>query len=261
MTSRYSTFVSLHEGSTLLLLPNAWDAASAQVLERQGYRAIATSSAAVAQSLGYADGEDMPFTDYLFVIRRIAAATPLPLTVDLEMGYGRTADAIFANVAALATLGVVGINLEDSQVTADGRVLQDAQVFAEKLGLLRDKLLAAQIDLFINVRCDTYFLDVSDKQAATLRRAALYAAAGADGLFLPGIRAAADIAVVVDHCPLPINVMALPGLADVRTLQELGVKRVSMGPFLFEQVYRELGLLSEQIRQRVDVQVLFGETV
>lgn len=261
MLSRYSIFKQLHEGGSLLLLPNAWDAASAQVLERQGFAAVATSSAAVAQSLGYTDGEGMPFADYLFVIRRIAAATTLPLTVDLEMGYGRTADSIFANVQALVALGVVGINLEDSQVIAEGRVLQDAQAFAEKLGLLKDRLLAEGIDLFINVRCDTYFLDVADKQAATVQRAALYAAAGADGLFLPGIKAAADIAVAADNCLLPINVMALPGLPEPGVLQELGVRRVSMGPFLFEHAYRELGLLSERIGQGANVQVLFGETV
>ena len=205
--SKFETFRELHHGKELFVLPNAWNAESASLLEQMEFPAVATSSSAVAATLGYEDGEQMPFSEYLFVVRRIAATIKVPFTVDMEMGYGETAEEIQTNISELARLGVVGINLEDSQVSNSKRALQDASTFAKKLSRIKALLASNGIDVFINVRCDTYLLNVDDKQGETTKRAKLYESSGADGLFLPCIVQREDIKSAVASTRLPLNVM------------------------------------------------------
>ncbi|HUP14015.1 MAG TPA: isocitrate lyase/phosphoenolpyruvate mutase family protein, partial [Niastella sp.] len=187
MATAFEVFKQLHQSSRLFVLPNVWNAKSAQILEKEHYPAVATSSAAVANGLGYQDGEDMPFEDYLLIIKRMLAVVQIPLTVDMEMGYGKTNDEIAANFKTLAKLGVAGINIEDSTIIPTGRALKDAHTFAQTIAFIKNKLAAEQADLFVNVRCDTYLLKVADKQQETAHRLSLYEAAGADGIFLPFI--------------------------------------------------------------------------
>ena len=247
MSSKFETFRELHQSVDLLVLPNAWDAKSALLLQGEKFPAIATSSAAVASSLGYEDGEGMSFEDYLFVIRRILSVTQVPLSVDMEMGYGTSDEEIYANVCKLVELGVAGINIEDSAIGRDGRGLKDARLFAKTIAYLKNGLVSGGSNLFVNVRCDTFILNVPDKQQETSRRAKLYETAGADGLFLPCICQEEDIAEVVRQTKLPLNVMCIPGLPGFEVLAGLGVKRVSMGPFLFEKVYEDIGRFSRAI--------------
>ncbi|MFT3827678.1 MAG: isocitrate lyase/phosphoenolpyruvate mutase family protein [Chitinophagaceae bacterium] len=247
MSARVQKFRDLHAANGLFVLPNAWNVKSALQFQQQQFPAIATSSAAVAESLGYKDGEEMPFSDYLFVIRRILAAIEIPLSVDIEMGYGITDEDIYNNVLQLIELGVVGINIEDSLIYASGRVLKDAKVFAGTIAYLKNKLAAEGLDLFINVRCDTYILNVQNKQEETKKRLKLYEAAGADGIFLPCISVEKDIETAISNTRLPLNVMCIPGLPGFEVLEKLGVKRASMGPFLFNKVYNNVGSLSREI--------------
>lgn len=247
MSSIFKKFKDLHESANLFVLPNVWDAKSALTFQEKQFPAIGTSSAAVASSLGYEDGETMPFADYLFVVKRILSVVQVPLTVDIEMGYGKTDAAIYANIQQLVDQGVAGINIEDSMLNGSGRVLKEAKQFARTIESIKDKLAADKADLFINVRCDTYLLGVADKQEETVCRLRAYEAAGADGIFLPCIVAEDDIAEAVNHTTLPLNVMCFPGLPDFATLQQLGVKRVSMGPFLFNKVYDSAGQLSRAV--------------
>ena len=240
MPSNFQTFAALHTSNELFVLPNVWDAKSARVCQDKKFPAIATSSYAVASALGYEDGEDMPFSDYLFVIRRILAATYLPLSVDLEMGYGSSDEAIYANIRQLIDLGVAGINLEDSIINSGKRTLKEARQFAKTIRYIRERLTSEGLDLFINVRCDTFILDVEDKLAETLRRLPLYESTGADGLFLPCIADEGDIRAVTRHTKLPLNVMVIPGLPAYDKLHEWGVKRVSMGAALFIKAYDNL---------------------
>lgn len=249
-------FKQLHQ--SFFILPNAWNPKSALRFQQEHFPAVATSSAAVANSLGYEDGEAMPFEEYLFIIRRILATVQIPLTVDLEMGYGKTNDAIYANVRKLAELGVAGINIEDSIIQSNDRTLQNADQFAGRVAFIKNKLANDHLDLFINVRCDTHLLNVANKQAETLARIPLYESAGADGIFLPCISAEADIAEAVNSTTLPINVMCIPGLPDFETLQTLGVKRVSMGPFLFNRVYDGISSLSQEISAANNFSPLFA---
>jgi 2-methylisocitrate lyase-like PEP mutase family enzyme len=238
--TKFEQFTDLHYGSELFKIPNAWNAKSAQIFEEQNYKAIATSSAAVAASLGYEDGEQMPFNSYLFIIRRIVKATQLPVSIDLEMGYGSNADDIYTNILSLLDLGVVGINLEDSAIHQGTRFLDQAKTFAKKLETIKNRLASDNLNLFINVRCDTYLLDVKNKNEETKERIKLYENSGASGIFLPCIREENDIAAAVKATSLPLNVMQVPGLPDEKTLENLGVKRFSMGPAAFYKVYDSL---------------------
>jgi 2-methylisocitrate lyase-like PEP mutase family enzyme len=247
MYSNFKKFLDLHQAPHLLVLPNAWDAKSALLFQEEKYPAVATSSAAVAGSLGYADGEGMPFNDYLFVINRILSSVQIPLTVDLEMGYGSSDEDIYANVRQLAVLGVAGINIEDSFINASGRALKDANTFAGTIRYIKRQLAQENLELFLNIRCDTFILNVHNKQQETINRLKIYNTTGADGIFLPCISAEEDIALAVGHTTLPLNVMCIPGLPGFDTLNKLGVKRASMGPFLFSKTYDHAALLAREV--------------
>lgn len=211
-----------------LLLGNVWDVSSGLICQKLGFRVIGTSSAAVARSLGYEDGEDMPFDDLWRVVKAIRGHVDLPLSVDVEAGYGRSSLDIISNISRLIDLGVVGINIEDSVVERGVRGLIPADEFAQTLG---DIKAATSGDLFINARTDAYILGLDKPLERSLERASLYKAAGADGLFVPYITDAMEIERLVDLSQLPLNVMCMPDLPDFEILQKLGVKRISMGPF------------------------------
>jgi 2-methylisocitrate lyase-like PEP mutase family enzyme len=247
MSTNFQKFKSLHTTSELLFLPNAWDARSAILFQEYGFPAVATSSAAVANSLGYEDGENMSFVDYMFVIRRILSSITVPLTVDIETGYGDDNEEVANNVVWLAEHGVAGINIEDSLIDGSHRFLKDPVDFSNRIRFIKEKLKSKDLDIFINIRCDTHILNVADKQRETMSRVKIYNTSGADGIFIPCIHEKNDITEVVTHSTLPLNVMCIPGLPDLDALLKLGVKRVTMGPFLFQKVYEGIGKLSQAV--------------
>jgi 2-methylisocitrate lyase-like PEP mutase family enzyme len=247
MSTNFERFKKLHHAKSLFILPNAWDAKSAFLFEENKFPAVGTSSAAVSASLGYEDGEGMPFSDYLFVIRRILASVKIPVTIDLEMGYGKNNAEIFDNIQQLVELGVAGINIEDSEINNSKRSLRDAKEFAKTIEYIKEKLASKKLSLFVNIRCDTYILPIKDKQKETLHRLKIYETTGADGIFLPCISSEADITEAVSNTKLPINVMCIPGLPDFDTLNKLGVKRASMGPFLFNKTYKKASELGRKV--------------
>ncbi|MFK8058351.1 MAG: isocitrate lyase/phosphoenolpyruvate mutase family protein [Saprospiraceae bacterium] len=229
-------FNALHQQTRPLLLANAWDVPSAKAVEASGYQAIGTSSAAIANMLGYADGENMSFEELVYIIKRIKASTTLPLSVDFEAGYTRDNDQVVKHFETLVSLGVVGVNLEDSIVTDGTRTLEDATRFAERLKRIKDHLAAKGLDIFINARIDVFILKHADGVKEACRRASLYEQAGADGIFVPYIATEADITSVVECTKLPINILANPSLPDIEGLTELGVRRISMGNKPFDQM-------------------------
>ncbi len=228
-------FSDLHTQPTPLLIANVWDVSSARAAQRAGFTAIGTSSAAIADMYGYEDGEGLSFAELRHLVQRLRACCPLPLTVDMEYGYGSTAEEITDNVLTMAEHGVVGINLEDSLVQHGRRALRDANEFALLLHACRQQLDHNHLPLFINARTDTFLLGLENAREETLARGMLYAAHGADGLFVPCITQPDDIYAVVDAVPLPLNVMCMPALHDFSTLTSLGVKRISMGNFIHQQ--------------------------
>lgn len=237
-------FNALHQQNQPLLLANVWDASSAQAAQQAGYQALGSSSAAIAAMLGYEDGEEMSFDELLYIVSRIKAVSELPLSVDLEAGYSATTSHIIDNIQRLAHLGVSGINLEDSHVVNNTRRLDDAVVFAAKI----QEITHACPDMFVNVRTDTFLLNVQDALVQTLYRGQLYAKHGACGFFVPCVTRAEDIIAIVHHVRLPLNVMCMPELADFSTLSTLGVKRISMGNFIYAATQARLKDLLCQVQ-------------
>lgn len=258
MSTSFEKFKALHLGKKSFILPNCWDARSAIVFQESGFNAVGTSSAAVANSLGFDDGENMSFEDYLFVIKRILSSITIPLTIDMEMGYGNKNDEIANNACLLAELGVAGINIEDSTIVKSERRLKDADEFAETVNHIKSKLHERGLALFINVRCDTHILDVANKQEETISRVKRYNETNADGIFIPCITDDKQIADVTSKSRLPLNVMCVPTLPDIAILNSLGVKRISMGPFAFHKVYKGIGELSKSIQSSGGFERMFS---
>jgi 2-methylisocitrate lyase-like PEP mutase family enzyme len=219
---------ALHRPGDPLLLPNAWDAASARAVEAAGFPAVATSSAAVAAALGYEDGEDTPAAEMLAAVGRIAAAVSVPVTADLERGYGLP-PAEF--VERVAETGVVGCNLEDSVPGA--RTMLDVSAQADFLAAVRDAAGAAGFDLVVNARVDTYLRrrDAAPEEvlAEATARARAYLLAGADCAYPIGAADPEHLATLCREAGGPVNALLTPRSPDAATLARLGVARISMG--------------------------------
>lgn len=214
-------FRDLH-ASGLLILPNAWDGGSAALVASLGAKAVATTSADVAWALGWPDGDALPVDRLMQVTRDVVrAAQGLPVSIDMEGGYSDDPDAVAELAKALAGAGAQGINIEDGGGTPE--------LLASKIAAIR---ATVGPDPFINARCDVWLRGVGEpgtRVVEAARRGATYQAAGADGLFTPGLTETADIAAMVAATPLPLNLLAFPGLPDAKALEALGVRRLSAG--------------------------------
>ncbi|MDB5457314.1 MAG: hypothetical protein JWP92_2899 [Caulobacter sp.] len=227
-SAQAEAFRALHAGPDALVLPNAWDAASAALMQDAGAAAVATSSAAVAWARGYPDGDAVPVPVLLDVIAGIARVISVPLTADIEGGYTDDLTALGETVAAVIGAGAVGINLEDGA--------RDPDLHARKVAAAREAADRAGVALFINARIDVYLKGLAQGEAAlaqTLDRAERYRAAGADGIFVPWPIDETLLTTLAHEIALPLNVMARPGLPNAARLAAIGVRRLSSatGPF------------------------------
>jgi 2-methylisocitrate lyase-like PEP mutase family enzyme len=232
-------FLELHRNGPLVL-PNAWDPGSAKAIEAAGAKAIATTSAGISWAAGVADAGGLTRAAALEALRRIVAAVSVPVTADIESGYGGTAAEVASTVAEAIEIGVIGINLEDSV----GGSLIDPEVLVERIAAAREAAVAAGIELCINARTDTHLFGDG---SGTLERARLYAEAGADVLFVPGVVDPPTIRELVAGSPLPLNVMAGPGAPSVSELAELGVVRVSVGPAITAGAYGLVAAAAQEL--------------
>jgi 2-methylisocitrate lyase-like PEP mutase family enzyme len=242
----FEIFKQLHQNSTPLLLGNIWDVNSARIFEASGYKAIGVSSQALSNAHGYEDGENLPFEILLQVARRVTEAVSIPFSVDMEGGYSRTVEGIIENINKLHDAGAAGINLEDT-IAGTTRQFQSAAVFGKILSAVADHISRNNLQLFLNVRTDGFLLGVPDALTETLDRIRVYESSGADGIFVPCITKRNDIHEVVKAAKLPVNVMCMPGLPDFDELASLGVKRISMGPFLFNKANDLIGKLANAV--------------
>jgi 2-methylisocitrate lyase-like PEP mutase family enzyme len=227
-------FRRLH-GQRPLVLPNAWDAGSARMIEVTGASAIATTSAGVSWAHGRRDGQTLRRAEMIQAIRYIVQAVSIPVTADVEGGYGSGSPRDVAEtVRAVIDAGAVGVNLEDSP-GIDGEELMTPEAHAERIRAARDTARAKGGDLVINARTDVYLFEVGEPETrfdAAVRRATLYRAAGADCVFVPGVIDAGIIAALVRAVDGPLNIMAMPGAPSTSHLKRLGVARVSVGPMI-----------------------------
>jgi 2-methylisocitrate lyase-like PEP mutase family enzyme len=225
-------FRALHAGPSPLVLLNAWDAASAAVFARAGAPALGTTSAGVAWSAGYADGERMPFADLVRVAGNICRVVNVPVSVDIERGFGADAAEVARSVSALMDAGAIGINIEDGFDPATG-ALRPAGAVTERIAAIRATAGRRGLPLFINARTDVFFLPAAHPQRrleeATVRLRE-YARAGADGAFAPGLTECSEIARLVAAIDLPLNVYAgYAGVPPVAELAAAGARRISVG--------------------------------
>lgn len=226
-------FHDLH--ADFLILPNAWDAASARVIQDAGAKAIATSSAAVAWSQGFADGHHFPPARLAAIVSDIARVVSAPITCDAEGGYSDDPGEAADHVAAFIDAGAVGINLED------GRAPHELHL--RKIEAIRNRAERMGVNLFINARTDVYLKQLAPAEQAVeeiLRRAEGIRNAGASGLFAPAIVKPEEIKAIAQGAGLPLNVMARPGLADAAALKELGVRRLSAATATFNAAMASL---------------------
>lgn len=229
----------LHRPGSPLVLPNAWDVASARIVADCGAAAVATTSAGVAWTLGRPDGDQLDRDAALAAIGRIAAAVTVPVTADIESGFAADPAGVARTVAGVLSAGAVGINIEDAPVAGAGP-LRPVDDQCARIRAAREAADAAGIRLFVNARTDTYLRavgDPADRLAETLRRAAAYRDAGADGIFVPGVADPATIADLVAGIDAPVNVLAGPGSPPIPVLAELGVARVSLGSSVAQAAY------------------------
>jgi 2-methylisocitrate lyase-like PEP mutase family enzyme len=216
-------FHALHQ-SGLLILPNAWDAGSARVIEEAGAKAIATSSAAVDWVHGYPDGEAVPAETVLATIKEIVRTVRVPVTADIEAAYAQDATAASAFIARVIDAGAVGINIEDGTAPPD--------VLAAKIARIKDVAEKSGVALWINARTDVYLRRLKEGEEAyaeTIARARRYRDAGADSIFVPGFVEDAAIGQLVRDVVLPLNLLAWSGLPPADRLKTLGVRRLSAG--------------------------------
>ena len=226
-----SHFHLLHHQTPPLLLATIWDPASAVLAQQQGAKALGTSSAALAWSLGYTDGQQLPVAELLAAVKRILRVIQLPFTVDIEQGYSNEPSQVAELVCQLTELGVAGINIEDGSA--------EPQLLCAKIRACRS-LLAGRA-LFINARTDVYLAQLATGPEAVTecrRRLALYQEAGADGAFVPGLTDLALAKQLSQHSSLPLNLMAWPEVATIEDLTAAGVRRLSAGPALFVHSYQ-----------------------
>jgi 2-methylisocitrate lyase-like PEP mutase family enzyme len=221
----------LHTTGRILILPNAWDVASARIFEDLGYPAIATTSAGIAASLGYPDGQHISRDEMLDMVGRIARAVHVPVTADLEAGYGPTTDDMVATVKAMATAGAVGMNLEDI-TGSDESTHVDLATQIEKIRAIRRAGESIGVPLVLNARTDIYLMPIGPAETRfdrTVERLRAYRQAGADCLFAPGVKDADTIAKLVRAIDGPLNILLSAGAPTIRELEQMGVARASAG--------------------------------
>lgn len=226
-TPSATLFRELHLQQTPLKLPNAWDAGSARLIESLGATAIATTSAGVAWSLGYRDGNLLPVEEYVARAASISRVISVPLSADIEGGYSDIPATVALTVSRFMDTGVVGINIEDGA--------GDPHVLCRKIEAIRTASARCGVDLYINVRTDVYarnLVPAGEKAAEVIMRAQAYRDAGADGIFVIGLAEAEEIRAIADSTDLLLNVAVWPGLPPVSELAGIGVRRLSAGSWL-----------------------------
>ena len=236
--ARRRAFRALHDGPALFIIPNGWDVVTSRIFEDAGFPAVATSSAAVANALGYPDGNALDVDLHLAAIERIVRALNVPVSADVESGYSTDTGALTAFITRLAATGVAGYNLED--VKAEGELYPVDEAVA-RVAAAR----AAAPDVFLNARTDVYLMGIGPAETRlerTVERLRAFAGAGADGVFVPGVMDADTLGKLAAAAPRPLNVLAGPKTPDRTALQELGVRRVSVGS---GPMRRTLGVLRE----------------
>jgi len=246
--------LSLHTQTALLVLPNVWNPIGARVLQAKGYPAVATASAAISASLGYRDGEKLKRSTLIDLTGRIARSVDVPVTADIEAGYGGTIADLAETINEVINSGVVGVNIEDS-LEVEG-VLRPVEEQCQRISVARQVADRRGIPLVINARVDSFlssaFVDHGDATEDALTRARAYSEAGADCIYPIGPGDLETTAVLRAGIELPINILVTPSAAPLKALETIGVNRVSFGPFVFRACLRKFVDIAETLLNQGD---------
>lgn len=252
-------FSEMHKKSEMFIIPNSWDVGSAYVYEKQGFPAVATSSAGIAYSLGYPDGEDIAFDDLAWIVEKTAARLDVPVSVDFERGYSDTNDGVKENARTLLFAGAVGFNVEDGM--PDGSLCPlDQQL--DRIKALVDLKKELDIDFVINARTCAYWLNIADEETmmrVACERGNAFAEAGADCVFIPGAIEEKVIDKLVKNINSPINIILNSKSKNFETLNKFGVRRLSVGSAPVRYIYNQVIAMSEKL-YRFDTTELLSNT-
>jgi 2-methylisocitrate lyase-like PEP mutase family enzyme len=253
----------LHHGPHILVLPNAWDVASARLMEEAGFPAIATTSSGVAASLGYPDGQRISRAEMLEVVARIARAVRVPVTADVEAGYGTTIEEMAETAKAVVAAGAVGMNLED--VTGEDESSQvELGLQVEKIRAICKASAALGVPLVVNARTDIYLIPIGDATTRferTVERLRAYREAGAGCLFVPGIRDRETISKLVKMVGAPLNILLTPGCPSLGELEKLGVARASAGSAVMRATLGLVRRIGKELMEEGTFESLFNGAI
>jgi 2-methylisocitrate lyase-like PEP mutase family enzyme len=245
----------MHFSKDILFLGNAWDLLSALMLEKAGFKAIGTTSWGIANSLGFGDGEMIDFDRHLGIIKTIADNVEIPVSADIEAGYGEDIQTIVDNVLKTADAGVAGINIEDSFKKQKG--LKEISKHCDLLSNIRAALENnGYRNFYINARTDTYF-QRQNPLLETIERAKAYVESGASGIFIPGLIEEDEINEITMNISAPLNVLSLPRLTNCNKLRELGVRRFSFGNALSDKVIAYIEKNTGELLEFMDTSLLY----
>jgi len=249
----------LHHGPRILVLANAWDVASARLMEKAGFPAIATTSSGVAASLGYPDGQRISRKEMLEVVARIAQTVRVPVTADMEAGYGKTVEEMVETAKAVVAAGAVGINLED--VTGEDESSQvELALQVEKIRAICKASVALGVPLVVNARTDIYLIPIGEAATRferTVERLRAYREAGAGCLFAPGIRDRETISKLVKAIGAPLNILLTPGCPSLGELEKLGVARASAGSAVMRATLGLVQRIGKELKEKGTYESLF----
>jgi 2-methylisocitrate lyase-like PEP mutase family enzyme len=244
-------FRAMHHSGRPVVLVNAWDAVSARIVESAGFEAIATTSAGVAWTQGFRDGEAIGRARMLACVAQVARAVSVPVTADLEGGYGPSVDDAVATARGAIEAGAIGLNFEDVSEGIEGLI--DAELQAERIRAIRRTGDELGVPLVINARTDVIFADIgpqSGRMDETIRRARLYHAAGADCIFVPGVSERSEIETLLAGAGAPVNLLAGADSPSIEEFGRLGVARVSLGSRPISHALAALRDLASEVRER-----------
>lgn len=241
----------LHHADSMLILPNVWDVLGAKLLEDIGYPAIATASASIAYTNGHLDGEKIPFNDLRSVLSQISNSVNIPVTADIESGYSADDTLFQENIKLLIRTGIAGINIEDTDHKT--KTILSAERQCERIKLIRAASDELDIPLFINARTDVLLYDkdfptADSKYEELLNRGLAYQQAGADCFFPIALREKETIQRLVSQLKMPVNILTLPGIPDLKILKEIGVTRVSLGPSFLKTAIKAMRSLAVELK-------------
>ncbi|MEO6221130.1 MAG: isocitrate lyase/phosphoenolpyruvate mutase family protein [Ginsengibacter sp.] len=262
--SKADLFRDLHNNGKMLVLPNIWDPLGAALLEELAYPAIATASASIAFVNGYDDGENIPFTDLLILLKKITSNVQIPVTADIESGFADTNADLQKNIELLIETGIVGINIEDTD--KKNNKLFPIEIQCERINLIKRVAVEMGIPLFINARTDVYintkdFINEEEKFNETVHRGKAYMKAGADCFFPVLMTQQASIQNLISELICPINIITIAGVPDLKILNEMGVARVSLGPGFLKIAIRTMKEIAERLKNYEGIEAITGNEI